>query len=115
MELHAEDWDPDGVIIAVRGDVDTYGAGQLQREWQLRTRAGRTRVVLDLSGVRFGCSTFLTVLLQCKRATAGAGGQLVLLEPSDFCVRLLRTACLSASFVQASQREEALAKARSRA
>jgi|688.fasta_scaffold01118_17 anti-anti-sigma factor len=81
MELHTEDWDQDGVILAIRGDVDTYAAGQLQREWQLRTSAGRTRVVLDLSGVRFGCSTFLTVMLQCKRATAGAGGQLVLLKP----------------------------------
>ncbi|WP_333766899.1 STAS domain-containing protein [Streptomyces sp. IBSBF 2435] len=46
-------------------------------------------MVLDLAGVTFADSTFLTVLLQARQEALGQGGTIVMAAPSSSVRRLL--------------------------
>jgi anti-sigma B factor antagonist len=81
----------DGISMAVRGDLDTEGSGELRVcvSEALRTyRPGH--IDLELSGVDFidcsGCRTLLWV----QQRARGRGGTVTVVRPSSLVLRLLR-------------------------
>ena len=77
-------------VLTVTGEIDLAVAGRFAQELESlvaghrRNRARSTSPAssfIDSSGIR--------ELLKAKRATRGAGGDLLLLRPSDFCRRVL--------------------------
>lgn len=109
MEIQIEQVGEDCTILSISGEVDTYAAKDLKDA--IRTRA-RPRLILDLSGVCFGSSSFLSLLIECRNDARQKYGRLVLLKPSDFCSRTLQTMRMTAGFAIANEREAALELAR---
>ena len=73
----------DGVTrIALDGDLDARGAGEIDLQFQA-VAASRSKVVVDLSQVGFLASIGIRTLIQAAKANAGKGGRLVLLDPTE--------------------------------
>ncbi|MEU3464023.1 STAS domain-containing protein [Streptomyces sp. NPDC006733] len=70
------------------GEVDLNGVASVQDAVD-RALAHHPHLVLDLAGVEFGDSTFLSTLLQARLNAQERSGSLVLLAPSPQIVRLL--------------------------
>lgn len=80
----------DGPAVTVSGELDPHTAAQLQEALnEVLAAGGVTRVVLDLSGIRFIDSSGLRVLLAANESLMRAGGQLTLRAPSAAVMRLL--------------------------
>jgi len=69
-------------VIALRGEIDMAGLGDLQSAIEPHLAPGQT-VVLDLSDVTFADSTLLRVLTQARGKADLAGGALLVRNPSD--------------------------------
>ncbi|MFL6117592.1 MAG: STAS domain-containing protein [Catenulispora sp.] len=85
------------VRVAVRGDVDLATAEQLQEAVVPLIRAGG-EVGIDCAGIRFLDSAGLRVLLDLNRRAGAAGGELVLVAPSDIVSRVLDLAGVAQMF-----------------
>jgi anti-sigma B factor antagonist len=72
---------PGVVLVAVAGECDLHDAPRLEGALS-EARTGGSRVLLDLSELRFLDSTTLGVLVKSKRLLEEAGCELVLLAPS---------------------------------
>ena len=79
----------DRCVLAVSGEIDLAVAARFAQELEdLVNDTGGTGVV-DLSAVGFIDSSGIRELLKAKRAAQAAGTDLCLLNPSDFCRRVL--------------------------
>jgi anti-anti-sigma factor len=80
-----------GVVVAVRGDLDTEGSGELRVRVSEALRTYRPgHIDLELSGVDFidcsGCRTLIWV----QQRARGRGGTVAVVRPSSLVLRLLR-------------------------
>lgn len=75
-------------VVTVTGEVDLHGIAPVQDAVD-RALEHHPHVVLDLAGVDFGDSTFLSTLLQARLNAQERSGSLVLLAPSAQILRLL--------------------------
>lgn len=76
--VHRRTTRPDGTAVLVAsGELDLDSVGCLRQALTDARNDGATRILLDLSGVTFGDSTFLNVLLTARSKP----GQLTLAEP----------------------------------
>ena len=79
-----------GSVVTVAGELDPHTAGELQATLEeVLMPDGVSRVVLELSGVRFIDSSGLRVLLAANESLMRAGGRLTLRAPSAAVMRLL--------------------------
>jgi anti-anti-sigma factor len=80
----------DEVVLFLDGELDPHTAPRLEREIGLRTSApAGTRIVLDLTSLRFIDSSGLRVVIGAHRQLQDAGLRLVLRNPSTTAMRLL--------------------------
>jgi anti-sigma B factor antagonist len=83
--------DDGAVLVHVRGDIDTVTADALNRVvLDATTQAGRSGVVLDLSGVAFIDSVGLAALIAGYKTARAAGVPFTVGEASPFVTRLLQ-------------------------
>ncbi|MFI9102954.1 STAS domain-containing protein [Streptomyces fildesensis] len=75
-------------VVTVAGEVDLNGVGPV-REAVDRALDHHPHLVLDLSGVSFGDSTFLSTLLQARLHALERSGSVILLAPSAPVLRVL--------------------------
>lgn len=92
--------DPDGVVVVrVFGELDLISTAKLDRALETAFGAGDCRtLVLDLSGVSVMDSTGLRALWTIRHEMREIGGHLVLRSPSEYIVRVLVAAGLTAQF-----------------
>ncbi len=67
---------PAGTVVAVTGELDVFTAPALEQELQSCIDAGKTDLVVDLSGVDFLDSTGLGVMVKALKWAREAGGGL---------------------------------------
>ena len=84
-------------VVAVEGDLDLASAPMLKRVLVERLNAGSTRLVIDLSRVRFIDSTALGVLVGVHRKL-GAGERLALAGAPTAVRRVIEVSGLAATF-----------------
>ena len=85
---------PRVVAVRVGGDVDSGNARQLEGYFDSALQGAQPKhVLLDLSGVSFGDTTFFSALLFCKEELTKRGGKLVLfgLRPELFSTMRILT------------------------
>lgn len=101
---------PDGAhVIAAAGEIHVTTAPELSKRLNAAIGGGRTRLVLDFSGVEFIDSTGLSVLLNALRRLTLSRGALSLVCTNPTVLRLFEITRLDATFDIVATREEALA------
>lgn len=77
------------VVLHLDGELDPHTAPRLEKEIDEWSGKGATRIVLDLTDLRFIDSSGLRVVIGAHRTLAEAGSRLVLRNPSPTATRLL--------------------------
>lgn len=91
--------DPNRIqLFEVIGRVDTDSALKLSNTLQTAIANGRDQLVLDMSGVEYINSAGLRELVQVFKLVQRAGGNLVLVNPSDFVCKPLELVGLDTIF-----------------
>lgn len=90
MPFEVEELTGDVSLIRAEGRLDMVSAPGLRSIVADALAAGRTRLVVDLSGVVFMDSSGLGALVGCLKAARQAEGDLRLVRPSAQVVSVLR-------------------------
>jgi anti-anti-sigma factor len=91
MDMVVEELDGGITNVALRGRLDTNGAGAIDLPFSVVAGAKRA-VVVDLSEVDFLASLGIRVLLTGAKAVQRKGGKLVILTPDGNVSTVLKTA-----------------------
>jgi anti-anti-sigma factor len=78
-----------GVTVTVAGDVDISTVGPLERARDKALANSPSRVLIDLSGVRFIDSSGLKFLIETDRLSRAGGWKLQLVRPAQTAMRVL--------------------------
>jgi anti-sigma B factor antagonist len=95
-------------IITISGRVDSATAGEFESALKSLIETGRTKIILDMVGVEFLSSAALRVMVTARKAVQGAGGDLVIAQPSERVVDTLDIAGLDVLFKTYTDRETAI-------
>jgi anti-anti-sigma factor len=96
-------------VVTVTGRIDGATSGDFESELNTLAEAGRVNIVLDLGAVEFISSAGLRVLVTTRKAVKGAGGEVVLAQPSAQVIETLEIAGLDVLFEKYPNREAAVA------
>jgi anti-sigma B factor antagonist/stage II sporulation protein AA (anti-sigma F factor antagonist) len=96
-------------VVTVDGRIDGSTSGEFESELSTLAESGRVNLVLDLGAVEFISSAGLRVLVTTRKAVKGAGGEIVLAQPSTQVVETLEIAGLDVLFEKYPSREAAVA------
>lgn len=77
-------------VVKLSGILDAWSEPDVRAALRRVLDGGRSRVVLDLAGLRRIDSSGLSALLSVLKAARAAGGDVVLLAPSAAVVSVLR-------------------------
>jgi stage II sporulation protein AA (anti-sigma F factor antagonist) len=81
------------LIARITGDIDHHSAASLREEIDLQfTEKKPSRLLIDLGETEFMDSSGLGLILGRKRKCDEAGAKLVLLNPTEGCLKILRLA-----------------------
>jgi anti-sigma B factor antagonist len=101
---------PNGAhVINVRGEIHLTTAPEFSQRLTTAIEAGRTALVLDLSGVEFIDSTGLSVLLNGLRRVHQLNGRMALVTENPTVLRLFHITNLDSTFDIFGDRESAIA------
>jgi len=98
-------------VLTVRGELDMETAGRLDERLAAQLRQGRSRLVLDLSGLGFMDSSGLNVLIRAFQRARDEGGDLYLAAPTPAVRRILEITGLTTTTPPHTGVPEALAAA----
>jgi anti-sigma B factor antagonist len=101
---------PNGAhIMNVRGEIHLSTAPEFSQRLTTAIEAGRTAIVLDLSGVEFIDSTGLSVLLNGLRRVTQLNGRMALVCSNPTVLRLFQITMLDSTFAIFDDRGSAIA------
>ena len=91
VELDVTTRDEGGrAVVSATGEVDVFTVPRLDDALTALTSAGRTDVVVDLSGVDFLDSTGLSVLVKAQQTVQEAGGKLAVVVTAERVAKVFR-------------------------
>lgn len=96
------------VVLAASGEIHVSTAPDLAERLHRSIAEGRTRLVLDFTGVEFIDSTGLSVLLNALRRLTRSQGTLALVCTNPTVLRLFEITRLDSTFDIVATRDEAL-------
>ena len=97
------------MVVQPKGEIDLYTAPRLKEELSSLIEEGRSRIVVDLSGVEFLDSTGLGVLIGTLKRCREADGELVLAGARETADKVLRITGLDKVFRIHASADEATA------
>jgi anti-sigma B factor antagonist len=108
MEMLVDELDGGVTSVALRGRLDTAGAGLIDLKFSVLAGARRALVV-DLSGVSFLGSLGIRTLMVGAKTVASKGGKMVLLAPLPEVASVLKTARIDLLIPVLYERDAAIA------
>jgi anti-sigma B factor antagonist len=69
-------------LVTLAGDLDGHTCGDLERRLDGLVKAGKIRLVVDLSGVTYIASAGIGALINCQHQAKRGGGGLQLVNPT---------------------------------
>jgi anti-sigma B factor antagonist len=109
FSIREEPLDGSRFVVAVTGEIDLFTAPELKSTLVEAIDAGRTRVVVDLTGTTFLDSTALGVLIGTVKRLRAREGRLTLVNTDANIARTFDITGLDQIFTICATREEALA------
>jgi anti-sigma B factor antagonist len=95
-------------VVSVRGEIDLFTAPEFKQRVSAPIDAGRSRVVVDLSGTTFIDSSSLGVLIGAHRRLKNRDGALIVVCDNDAIVKTFRITGLDGVFTLVPTLEDAL-------
>ncbi|MHC4958318.1 MAG: STAS domain-containing protein [Planctomycetota bacterium] len=84
--------DRDGIpILHLEGEFDSFETDLVRDEVESALEQGHKSLLFDLSGMTFANSTTLAYFIAAQTRTQREGGRLILVQPSAFIRKTLRT------------------------
>jgi anti-sigma B factor antagonist len=109
-DVHVEDAGPEVAILVVGGEVDFEVSPQLRARIMRAIKAGRRRLILDLSDVTFIDSTAIGVLAGAvERLDELGGGSLSVVSTHEKVIQIFEITGLESVITVHPSREDALA------
>ena len=109
FDVTEEEIDAQTSVLSASGEIHVSTAPELSERLNAVIATGRTRLVLDFTGVEFIDSTGLSVLLNGLRRLTRSQGALALVCTNPTVLRLFEITRLDSTFDIVSTREEGLA------
>ena len=109
FEIEDRRIDDDTHVVAVSGEIDLFTAPEFKQRMSEPIDAGRSQLVVDLSGTTFIDSSSLGVLIGAHRRLKLRGGSLVVVCTSDAIAKTFKVTGLDGVFTVAPTVESALA------
>jgi anti-sigma B factor antagonist len=100
--------DGDRHVVAVTGEIDLFTAPEFKQRVSGPIDAGRSHVIVDLSGTTFIDSSSLGVLIGAHRRLKLRGGSLVVVCDNDAIVKTFRITGLDGVFTLVRSMDDAL-------
>lgn len=100
---------PGGVLLTLKGYLDTYNTPDFQRVVTEAIRSGFVRIAFDCGGVSYMSSQPIGYLASLVKELKSRGGGFVLLKLADRVQEVVRLLGLTSWFAQAETMEEAVA------
>jgi len=95
-------------LVAVSGEIDLFTAPEFKQRVSAPIDAGRSNVVVDLTGTTFIDSSSLGVLIGAHRRLKLRGGSLVVVCDNEAIVKTFRITGLDGVFTLVASVDEAL-------
>ena len=95
-------------VVGIEGRFDVSSASSVKAQLQGLISQGRTRLVVNLSGMTFIDSSGLGVLVSCLRKAAAGGGDLRLADVPAFCRSIFELTRLTRVFEIGQSEQEVL-------
>lgn len=108
MDFVVTEIDPDRAVVACTGRLNTVAAGAFRETVTAAIDAGRTTVVVDLSGVAFMDSSGLGALVGCLKSARRVGGDLRIAAVPAQVATVLRLSNIDRILVPHATVDEAL-------
>ena len=108
-DLKEESIDETTSLVAVTGELDGPATSELRRRVDAVLSAGRTKVVLDLTGLTHMDSSGLAELISCHQRAQGLQGGLALVVGTEAVRRTFEIRGVNGLFTIVGSREAALA------
>lgn len=96
-------------LLTVAGELDMSNSRELRRRVERAVRDGRTRIVIDLTGLTHMDSSGMAALIDAHQLAHERGGRLVLVIASESVRRTVEVRGLDRLFTTADSRDHALA------
>src|SRR3954470_14947717 len=112
FDLTEQDLDGSGVVIRVEGEIHATTAPAFSEQLNDAIARGRTRVVLDLTGVEFIDSTGLSVLLNGLRRVTRVHGAMLIACANPTVLRLFEITKLDTTFTILPDCDQAIERIR---
>jgi anti-sigma B factor antagonist len=109
FEIHDRPVDEDAHVVAVTGEIDLFTAPEFKQRVSAPIEAGRTRLIVDLSGTTFIDSSSLGVLIGAHRRLKRRNGSLTVVCENEAIVKTFRITGLDGVFTLVPTLDEALA------
>jgi len=100
---------PSGLALIGSGELDLATVSALRVRLDAAIDAGLSRLVIDLSDVRFLDSVALAVIVTAKRRLAGEGRLVVVVDRSSYVMLVFECSGLPGIIDMADTRDEAIA------
>ena len=109
FEISDRKVDDETHVIAVTGEIDLFTAPEFKQRMSELIDAGRSRLVVDLSGTTFIDSSSLGVLIGAHRRLKLRGGMLLVVCDSEAIAKTFKITGLDGVFTLADSVDAALA------
>ena len=94
IELTEETFDPSGLVLSVRGELDIATTPALREHLEAAIEDGKHRIVIDLTAVSFLDSVALATIMHTKQRLPEDGKLALVVEPSSYVMLVFESAGL---------------------
>ena len=108
-DLEDENLDETTSLVAISGELDGTTTTELRRRVDAALAGGRTKIVIDLTGLTHMDSSGLAELISCHQRAQGLQGGLALVVPAAPIRRTLEIRGVNHLFTVVESRADALA------
>jgi anti-sigma B factor antagonist len=108
IELTEETFGSSGLVLAVAGELDIATAPALREHLEAAIKAGRHRLVIDLSAIDFLDSVALATIVHAKKELPEEGRLALAVDPSSYVMLIFESSGLPKVLDLVETREQAI-------
>lgn len=108
IRLTEETFDPSGLVVTVRGELDIATAPALRDLLDAANEAGTHRLVVDLSAITFLDSVALATIVHAKQRLPEDGRMALVVDPTSYVMLVFESGGLPQVLDLVETREQAI-------